>query len=751
MSDNKSKKSSNKMCKHLKTKIISKDSEGNGYGFCLNCAGIFIMIKGKTMYSIKPKIYQEAIDFDPIEMTRAMRLREENQFPYKIDESQQSEKEDKINTGKIFDSSSAESDSSDFMEEENEVSAKEMFEKGLVPEEGYKFMKLKEFDFNDKTLERYLRRRKSLLSFIQKITLQQKFGDSTFYLTLFYLDHFLSRHITKGADKKELYYIALGFLVIAAKFGESNIFEPEFSELVEDVQEFTNITLDREILEKYEYLCIGFLKFDMMNYSAYDWLMTFMLNGFIFKEEINENKSSKKVINEIYNHCTKLLAMVTGNKLFVTYTPAQIALSILKLARKDLYKEDSSSKDKKSSAQSNLSGDEIFSFILKLYGYKHSDYKRCYKDIKELLKVPESPKKQKPKKMNTLSLSNKNKKSSKFEIMLEDEEDLENRDRVDELDNDFEYKKSRGNSSKNIHKVNNPLLGSQQIPNRYQSGKVLDYGLNKLANSLNMSKITKIDSHLYIDAAPDKTLKTETSDSNNKSMNPNLNPRTKFLKPNKINTFNTSTKEIPKHRFTLTQSNGGKGILYTSAKKRASEINIPVSINPLNLEGFDNFTRIAEEAHTDDEEKFFGESVANTHIYSELEGTDLDKSLIRSNRDKEKKGHKKNPKVDNRGDADEGSMFENQHKRRQKQKFFGTKLEDQNLPSQISKISNEKYGANSKKRAGSLSKISGTNKGMFINRLKTISTSDMEYINKELKRKSTSNNRLLKLKLRGEF
>ena len=235
----------------------------------------------------------------------------------------------------------------------------------------------------------YIKKRKKVLIFLQKLSIKMKFSDMSFYHSLYNLDKILNK-ITKNEElsTKQLYYITIGYFNLCSKFDENDIFEPEFSE-------FTSID-DKYLLStnemfKYEMKCLEQISYDLTTFSAYDWLLIFLYNGILFENEI-EGKSNNIVTN-IYNFSKKMLANITSKSFFIKYTPFIISFSIIMYSRE------------KNLPDLNKKFDEI---IRKFYRITITDYEACLQDIKD----DASGKKKDSKSSKDINSISKNKKSS---------------------------------------------------------------------------------------------------------------------------------------------------------------------------------------------------------------------------------------------------------------------------------------------------------------------------------------------------
>lgn len=212
----------------------------------------------------------------------------------------------------------------------------------------------------------YYANRKKVLSYLQSLTLHFQYTDATFYTTLLFLDRILRKE--NGEDSymtKKLDYFIVGFFILIAKLNENNIFEP-------DLNEFTSFNdkyqMNSKEIRAFELSCLSLVDYNIIDFSAYDWISLFLSNGFIFEDEMDLTNS----INTIYSFTKKTLASITNKDFFLLFSPFQIAFSIIKLTR-DKY-------------ITNRRGEDNFNTLCDLYSIKASDYKLCYQALQDELK-----------------------------------------------------------------------------------------------------------------------------------------------------------------------------------------------------------------------------------------------------------------------------------------------------------------------------------------------------------------------------
>ena len=359
---NNGKNNSNIFCSHFNKSNSNKNqSKTNLYTYCQKCGSISINHNNHFYFTIKPIVKQKEIEIDPVQIVKGMIRYQNNSKPYL-----------------------------------NNVFNLNLNEKATILQD------LKERIFL------YLSKRKLLLLYLQNITKSLNYSDLSFYHCLLLTDLYLSHNISKKMTDEELLYLLIGFFLISSKFKETDIFEPE-------LYIFCNIDFDYVLtVDKilyYEAKCLKLIKYDFFVYSTYDWLNTFMGNGFVFEGEIDENNNEE--INEIHSYSFKLLITITPKNIFIKYSPIHNAISIVQICRED-------------KIDKNKRNNELFTKLLNIYGIKFQDYENCYNEIKETIN-----------KYN----SEKNNKISNHNIQIHTLKRTENNKTLNEMN----YEKNDGN------------------------------------------------------------------------------------------------------------------------------------------------------------------------------------------------------------------------------------------------------------------------------------------------------------------
>ena len=253
-------------------------------------------------------------------------------------------------------------------------------------EENYPFIN-EEFNINKSDIENiekelnsiniYLNYRKKLLLTLQKLIIQFDYSDRTFYQCLFFLDTYLSHHLSDDISEQEFLYYLIGYFLCSLKFMETDAYIPSLNELKNIFNEFD---LSSEKISYYEILCLKNINFNIFSYSAYDWIFQLINNGIVFNCEIencNEETSNKgfiyTLINSINKYILTSLLSLTRTNLFFKYSPMYIALSLIQISREKFINK-------------NMFKQELFFDLISIYGIKPNHYKKCYDEIESELK-----------------------------------------------------------------------------------------------------------------------------------------------------------------------------------------------------------------------------------------------------------------------------------------------------------------------------------------------------------------------------
>ena len=295
-----------KKCSH---KIISEKitKKIKAYFYCYKC-GVLIIVKD---YNIYESLNNEKLEFNPIKMVHQMILKQKEEIEF-------------IN---------------------------------------HKYKK-QNIDIGTNDTNIYIKNREIFISYLKRLCFKMNYKENTFYHCLHLLDSYLFYILKKEISKRTIFLIVLGFFLISSKFKEVDIFEPninQFCKINKDI-----IVSQNEILNM-EMKCLQIINYNMINYSAYDWLKIFHKIGIIFNT--NNNKIKTDIIYEKQKYFLKKI--INSNLLF-TYNSFHIALSIIHISMENLFANNKIDKD-------------LFDIFLSIFNCKFTDYEQCYINVKNIV------------------------------------------------------------------------------------------------------------------------------------------------------------------------------------------------------------------------------------------------------------------------------------------------------------------------------------------------------------------------------
>ena len=312
--------------------FISGISEHNiSHCFCKKCGNILLKdeINKSIYFTIKSNHKKETCEMNPIEIIKTMKENTEKFFP---------------NLNNEYNKNNIESNNIDDL---------------------YKSINL------------YNGLRKMIVKTIQKLIIIHEFGDLVFYQCLFYLDSFLSHIITEETTEEDILYYLVGFFLCSIKLKQSDISEPSLESFCIIKK---NIFLTTEKILEYEIICLKKIGYNPFGYSIYEWLNELISNGIILNCEIDINNiiilikgHRHSIINAINKYSFRIMLSITSNNIFFKYSPMHMAFAIIQIAREKYL-------DK------NLINNDLYFQLINLYGVNFKDYKKCYFELKSVLK-----------------------------------------------------------------------------------------------------------------------------------------------------------------------------------------------------------------------------------------------------------------------------------------------------------------------------------------------------------------------------
>ena len=293
------------------------------YSFCEKCGCIIIKTRdGDVCYTLKNKEKQDKKELDPINIIRIMKKRTEEEYP---------------NIYKLYNS---------------DISEKSK---------------------NEKSINIYLKHRKTLILKLQKLMKLFNYYDATFFETLFFLDTYLSHDMTEDMSQKKMLYYLVGYFLCVIKLKEIDTLEPTFESFMELSK---GIYLSPNKIADYERICLERINYNIFSYSPYDWIMILLSNGVIFNCEIENNNEiilvnghRHSIVNMIKKYTLKLLFKLTIKPILIKYAPIYIAVSLIQISREKYI-------------ENKMIKPELFIKLIDLYGINYADYQKCYEEIK---------------------------------------------------------------------------------------------------------------------------------------------------------------------------------------------------------------------------------------------------------------------------------------------------------------------------------------------------------------------------------
>ena len=429
-----------KICNcHIST---NKDILKSGYNqsFCDKCGCVLLKdTEGNIFYTLKAKQNRLPYDLSPITIITNMKKKTEEEYPFIYQE---------FNVNKAD---------------------KYILEKTL------------------NTIDIYLKHRKMIFLSLQKLIKTFDYSDTIFYQCLFYLDTYLSHHMTEDISEKRLLYYLVGFFLCSAKFREKDSLEPPLDSFY-DLKKGIYLSTDR--ISYYEILCLKKINYNVFSYSAYDWLTQLISNGIIFNCEMNKDKEiilikghRHSIINAINKNAIKLLLNLTSKNIFFKYAPVYLAFSLIQMAREKYLDKD-------------LIKPKLFFDLVNAYGFTAGDYMKCYEEIKSELNLEND---KIPKEIEKRNVNNVNEKDIYDELKTADRTQSTKKHLIQNRKDNIPDKLK---SSNTLFQVNDILISSINNINEKEIKITLNESNRKKKNIIkNDNQITNIKpiEHLAID------------------------------------------------------------------------------------------------------------------------------------------------------------------------------------------------------------------------------------------------------------
>ena len=455
-----------KKCSHkiIREKITKKIK---AYFYCYKC-GKLIIVKD---YNIYESLNNEKLEFNPIKMIQQMILKQKEEIAFINDK--------------------------------------------------YKKLIL-DFSLNNSNI--YIKNRDIFVSYLRRLCYKMNFKENTFYHCLNLLDSYLVYILKKEISKRTIFLIVLGFFLISSKFKEDDIFEPninQFCKIDKDVIVSQNEILNMEIK------CLQIINYNMINYSAYDWLKIFNRIGIIFNTNTNNVK-----LELIYEKQKYFLKRLINSDILYKYNSLHIALSIIHISMENIF-------------INNIINKDLFDVFLSIFNYKFTDYEQCYINIKGILfnfhkDINNENNKTELNKNSLNTCSNKSMQNIlKYPIQLSNINNKINKSQSKKLIlhlNDIIYKSK--NKSEKIIKIFKNKTENRENDNKNESNKINEN--NNLILTKNKIFFKKDTKHLTIDCNNIEILKNNKKDESNYNYNNIINYL--FSKTKKDNKDNNNNK-----------------------------------------------------------------------------------------------------------------------------------------------------------------------------------------------------------------
>ena len=285
------------------------------HSFCKRCGSIILKSNdGKINFTLKPKQKQVPNETSPFEIIRSMKENTEKNYPYLN------------NTEESFKSKAA-----------------------------------------------YLLNRKMILYHLQKLMKTFDYNDIVFYQCLFFMDYVFSQKVNHEFSEKEIMYYLIGYFLCSTKMKETDASEPPLEYFVKIKQ---NTFFSIKQIAQYEVACLKSINYNIFSYSAYDWVMQLISIGIVFDCEIDSKNSiiilnghRHTIINSINKYILKMLLNLTLKNIFLKYSPAQIAFSLIQIAREKFL-------------DPNLINNNLYNKLINFYYINFDEFQNCYEELK---------------------------------------------------------------------------------------------------------------------------------------------------------------------------------------------------------------------------------------------------------------------------------------------------------------------------------------------------------------------------------
>lgn len=171
--------------------------------------------------------------------------------------------------------------------------------------------------------------RVNVLQYISDLLIKVKVEDHTFFLTVFVLDSYLNK-TNESVNDNDFYLVAFTSLYVASKMESLQPFT------IADVINLCQATIgheytESEVFEK-EKEIINSLNFNLLCFSSYDFMKTFMCDFKVNNAERIEKMKAEKYIDLLETKCRDILKVLAMRVQFYQYSSSLISIAALIVA-----------------------------------------------------------------------------------------------------------------------------------------------------------------------------------------------------------------------------------------------------------------------------------------------------------------------------------------------------------------------------------------------------------------------------------
>ena len=210
----------------------------------------------------------------------------------------------------------------------------------------------------------YIKNRDLFIYYIKQFCRIMNNSKSNFFNCLHLMDFYLIHELKEEITKRIIILITLGFFLVSLKFNENDLYEPKLDKFCKIDKD---IVVSQNEIRSNEIKCLKIIDYNVINYSAYDWLKILNKVGYVFNNKINKLK-----FEQIKDKQKLILRRIIYSDILYRYDTFIIALSIIHVSMDNTFYTDKTIK-------------ELFDLFLTIFSKKFSDYESCYIDIKTFI------------------------------------------------------------------------------------------------------------------------------------------------------------------------------------------------------------------------------------------------------------------------------------------------------------------------------------------------------------------------------